>query len=376
MRILHVLNSTDLENGGTVQAVRELSAHQAALGHEVTIASVGKTGSPASSRGEQWSVFPVQWAAWKWSHPFQSALPEMIRAADIVHLHTMWEFPVYFAHVLCLKFGKSYVLSPHGMLEHWSLRQQRLKKRIYLLLAGRAVIVGAKVVIFTSDSESVNSQPAIGDAPAVIAPLGVTLPDEKIICEDLFYRRFPQLVGKPFLLFLGRLHYKKQPELVLRAFKRIAADFKDVHLLMAGPGEPEYVSQLKKIFEKEPIEKRILFSGALDRPLVFTAYQKAHLFLLPSLQENFGLSVAEAMASGCPVLVSPQVSLSEEIAKADAGMVIAPDEETLARSILRLLSDADLRKRMGESGRRMIHEKFTWNKVVLRYIEVYENVLK
>lgn len=376
MRILHVLNSSDPENGGTFQAVRELSAHQAALGHEVTVVSTGRDGSPLSSQGEKWIVFSVQWDAWKWSTAMQKAMAGMIKATDVVHLHTVWEFPVYYGHTLSLKFGKPYILSPHGMLDRWSLAQKALKKRIYLSWIGRSILAGAGAVHFTSRAESERSQLLPMKNKSIVIPLGVTLSDLGSPDQKAFYEKFPELAGNRFILFLGRLHPKKRPELAIRAYQKISAEFKNCYFLMAGPGEASYVLGLKEIVKGCGLENRVLFPGMLDRSLVLAAYRLADLFVLPSLQENFGLSVAEAMASGCPVVISPEVDLSEEVRRTGAGIVVAAEEGAMAESIRRLLEDSDLRKQMGDQGRRLIHERFVWDKVVLEYIEAYNSILK
>ena len=144
---------------------------------------------------------------------------------------------------------------------------------------------------------------------------------------------------------------------------------------MAGPGEVQDVLKLKKIVNDYGLQNRVLFSGMLDRSLALAAYRQADLFVLSSRQENFGLSVAEAMASGCPVVVSPQVNLSEEIEKANAGMVVLPNEEAMAQSIRRLLQNSNLREQMGQNGRQLVFERFAWNKIILEYIEIYKNII-
>ncbi len=375
MRILHVLNSADPENGGTVQAVREMSAHQAALGYEVIVISTGRDDPPMSSQGETWKVFPVQWNAWKWSYAMQKAMPEIIREADIVHLHTVWEFPVYYGHAMSLRFDKPYVISPHGMLDRWSLEQHALKKRIYLWRMGQSIIAGAGAVHFTSRPEAERSRFMPMQDKAIVIPLGVTLSDFGNPDEKAFYHKFPKLSGNRFILFLGRLHTKKRPDLAIRAYQKISRDFKNHYFLMAGPGEVQDVLKLKKIVNDYGLQNRVLFSGMLDRSLALAAYRQADLFVLSSRQENFGLSVAEAMASGCPVVVSPQVNLSEEIEKANAGMVVLPNEEAMAQSIRRLLQNSNLREQMGQNGRQLVFERFAWNKIILEYIEIYKNII-
>jgi glycosyltransferase involved in cell wall biosynthesis len=102
----------------------------------------------------------------------------------------------------------------------------------------------------------------------------------------------------------------------------------------------------------------------------------ADLFVLPSLQENFGIAVAKAMAAGCPVVVSPEVALAPEIEKYHAGLVVEADVATLSDVLRQLLRDESSRRAMGQNGRQLIQDRFTWDRVALQMVEVYEDILR
>jgi glycosyltransferase involved in cell wall biosynthesis len=105
------------------------------------------------------------------------------------------------------------------------------------------------------------------------------------------------------------------------------------------------------------------------------AYNAADIFVLPSLQENFGIAVVEAMSAGCPVIVSEEVSLAQEIAEARAGIVCFAAVEPLAKAMAALLADVRERKAMGERGRRLVVEKFTAEKTTMDLLAVYHEIL-
>ena len=104
------------------------------------------------------------------------------------------------------------------------------------------------------------------------------------------------------------------------------------------------------------------------------ALAAAALFALPSLQENFGMAVAEALAAGCPVVVSPQVGLAEAVRAHDAGLVVEPTADALAEAMVALLSDATRRSALGENGRRLAHT-LSWASLAPRLIGTYEELL-
>src|SRR3989338_3712851 len=261
------------------------------------------------------------------------------------------------------------------MLERRSLEQQAFKKQVYLRLAGQSILTGAGAVHFTSRPEFERSRLNCMENKAFVIPLGVTMSDLDDRNEKDFYEKFPELVGNRFILFLGRLHPKKRPDLAIRAFQKISWEFKNHYFLMAGPGAINYILKLKRIVEKYNLKEKVLFPGMLGRSLALMAYRKGEFFVLPSAQESFGLSVAEAAASACPVIVSPEVNLSEEIQKTHAGIVCLAQEHDLAEAMRRLLLDPHLRKQMGENGRRLVLGKFSWNKIILEYIEMYKSIL-
>jgi len=190
-----------------------------------------------------------------------------------------------------------------------------------------------------------------------------------------FRQRFPELDGKRLALFLGRLHPKKQPEVALRAFAQACRGDDHAALVMAGPGEARYVQGLRSLARQLAIEKQVLFTGPLWGPAVREAYRAASVFVLPSWQENFGRAVVEAMAAGCPVVVSDRVDLAPDISAARAGLVTAPTTEATAEALRVLLGDDALREHMGRNGQILVQERFTWERAAGELVGVYEDIL-
>ena len=116
----------------------------------------------------------------------------------------------------------------------------------------------------------------------------------------------------------------------------------------------------------------MLFVGWLRGAERVETLRQAPLLVAPSRQENFGLSVMEALASGVPVLVSPHVNLAAEIAEAGAGWVTPLERPALAASLREVMCDEPERLRRGRAGRELVRRRFTWPVVADQLMAVYD----
>jgi glycosyltransferase involved in cell wall biosynthesis len=132
-------------------------------------------------------------------------------------------------------------------------------------------------------------------------------------------RTLPELGDRPFLLFLARMHEKKGIDLLLQAIARIGRHYREHSFVIAGPGKPEYVASLQAQATQLGLDKQVIWAGPLYDEIKWAAIQSAEAFILPSHQENFGISVAEALACGVPVLISNKVNIWREIVSDGGG---------------------------------------------------------
>lgn len=360
------------ETGGPVTVALGMVEALAQAGAEVRLFATdhGRREAPATSRCDV-RLFPCRLCAWRWSPELGRALSESAFWADIAHVHTLWRYPTLAAGRACRRAGVPYLLRPAGMLDTWSLAQKQWKKAVYLSLFERSTIAGARALHWTSSAELDRAGPPGRLAPPVVAPPGLPpsaygdLPDPKG-----FFVRFPRLEGRWVVLFLGRLHPKKQPDVAIRAFARVRAEFPRAALALAGDGEPRYAQGLEQEARRAGLGE-VHFLGMLHGREVQQALVAAQVFVLPSLQENFGLAVVEAMAAGCPVVVSPQVALASSIEEHGAGLVAEANDEGFASALRRLLGDGALRDEMGGNARRLVLDRFTAEAAARRLVEVY-----
>jgi glycosyltransferase involved in cell wall biosynthesis len=317
-------------------------------------------------------VFP----RWRWAPEAVRTLRPLLSRAQLVHIHGLWLYPIWRAARLCRQLGIAYLVSPCGMLEEWSLAQHAWRKRLYAVVFERHTLNGAAAIHFTSDGEYERSRTLGSQAPACVVPLGLPRSAWEHLPPRGNFKGRVGLGDRLVVLFLGRLHAKKQPELLLEAFAEIAGEWPNASLVLAGPSDASYLLRLKTLARTLRIDERVRFPGLLIGSAVQEALVDADVFALPSLQENFALAVAEAMAAGCPVIVSPSVALAPEIANHRAGLVVPAGPAPLADALRQMLQDQAGRAVMGGNGRRLILRSYTSERAAHQMIDIYTEILQ
>jgi glycosyltransferase involved in cell wall biosynthesis len=229
---------------------------------------------------------------------------------------------------------KPFVIFAHGMLDPYFKDRyplKHLKKLVYWILQERRNLHAAQAVCFTSEEEK---RVAAGGFPfprfrGVVVPYGTMGPSgDPEALRRAFFSAFPQLQGKRYLLFLGRIHQKKGCDLLIEAFAKVAAP--DLHLVMAGPDENNLIPELDALAQRLGVADRMTWTGMLRGDAKWGAFYGSEAFILPSHQENFGIAVADALACGIIPLISDKVNIAPQVA-ADGAAIMEPD--TLAGTI-------------------------------------------
>ena len=173
------------------------------------------------------------------------------------------------------------------------------------------------------------------------------------------------------MLFLGRLNWKKGLDRLIPAMQQVT----NADLLIAGNDEEDYRPELEALARRCGVADRVCFLGPVDGETKMGAAHSADLLALPSYSENFGNVVLEAMAVGCPVVVTPEVGLASVVREVCCGIVADGEPATLGSQIRQLLDDHDRRRAMGEAGRCVVEAKFTWKAITRDMIDVYAHAL-
>lgn len=307
-------------------------------------------------------------------------LHRLVQEADIVHLHTMWSPLNAIVASICRRIDKPYVISPHGMLDPYSLGIKSLKKHVYLRIVESRTIRGASGMLFTADDERDLAVAQIGHVPHPgVVGLGADMPgaSEEILCSR-FRSTHPELADKKLIIFLGRLHPKKRPDVVIRAMRAVRAKMPDAALLMVGDGQQDYVDGLRQLSESLGLGAHVHFLGLVAGEEKWSALASSSVFALPSLQENFAIAVAEALQLGVPVLITDKINIWREIVGAEAGMLLREAflEGDLANHAVALLGDPHNCRDMSRKARALALRAYTWPASAQKLSAYYDAVLE
>jgi glycosyltransferase involved in cell wall biosynthesis len=387
VKVLHVIPSVAPRYGGPSKAIFEMCNALQEKGVELLVATTNadgesrldvELGAPLRYQDVPTIFFSRQWSeAFKYSQPLSHWLNENVKHFDVVHIHAVFSHACLSAARASRKHHVPYIIRPLGTLDPWSLRQKSFRKRLMWQLAARRAMHDAAAIHYTTVEEQQLAERSLGLNHGVVIPLGIEtgkLQDRAV--EEIFPRRFSSIDKNPYILFLSRLHPKKNLELLLEVFLRLVKqpEFEAWRLVIAGDGEAEYVNSLRKVVREREGNNHVLFTGWLDGEEKISALQNAALLALTSSQENFGLCVAEALACGVPAVISQQVNLAPDIERTGSGWVTDLEPDSLSHVLTEALSNDDERKRRGNRGRDFVAHQFSWPNLVDDLIVLYHSI--
>jgi glycosyltransferase involved in cell wall biosynthesis len=381
MRILHIVGTISPAAGGPTEVIRMLIRY-APEGYQNELATTDDPDAPFL-KDLPFPVHALGGAEKAWYAP---KLIPWLKANrdrfDGIVVHGLWEFTglaVWLAH------GRvPYVVFPHGMLDPYFKRRfpaKHLKKWAYWLPAEYWVLRGATRALFTTDLERDLARQSFWLArwtPMVVALGSEPPPADTARLLAAFQDRVPAIFVTPerprrFLLFLGRIHPKKGCDLLLHAFAAVAHQDPGLHLVMVGPDHDGWSRELNGIAEAAGVADRVHWPGILLGDAKWGAFAACEAFVLPSHQENFGIAVVEALASGKPVLISDQVNIAPEVAKDGCGLVETDTLEATVRLLERWLSTSpEERTAMGHAAMNTFATRYDMRRNTEAILRVFE----
>ncbi len=331
LRLLHVVATVNPQHGGVAESILQRGLALRARGHQVEVATADAPHQPFV-QDHPLPLHPLGpgWGPWNFAPRLSRWLLAHARDFDALLVDGLWLHHVHAAHAAARRSGTPLYVLPHGMLDSWAQRGhpwRHLKKQLVWRWVDGHALRDARAVIYTCEEERRRAQTAFRPymAREQVQALGTQAPaGAAAAASHSLARLVPGLGERPFLLFLGRLHVKKAPELLLQAFAMAAAAQPELQLVMAGPGPAAYVGRLQALAAGLGIAGRVHWPGWIGPSDRWSLHAAAQAFVLPSHQENFGMAVAEALSVGTPVLISDQVNIHHEVAAGGAGLV-APD---------------------------------------------------
>ena len=302
----------------------------------------------------------------------EADLEASIAAAEIVHMHGLWQLHTRRGSRLARSKGVPYLIAAHGMAEPWALRQKRWKKRIYMALVEAKTMRRAACLHALSRPEIDQLRAIAPWTPICFVPNGVDLaPFDDLPPRSVLESECPEIRGKLVLLFFGRLHAKKGLDLLAEALGAILPGRPDVHLVVAGNDDGAWAPFQARIAELG-LTQRMTYLGHVSGDQARAVWGAADAFVLPSHSEGFSMAVLEALASRLPCLITTACHFPE-LAAAGGGIEVAPEVDAVTQGLRDLIERSPAeRDTLGRIGRRLAEEHYTWDRQAEALASVYE----
>lgn len=283
---------------------------------------------------------------------------------DVVHIHGLWTPFEWRAFRKAKARGARLVISPHGSLEPWALAHKRMKKLAAWILYQKRILQQADLLVASTEFECTNFRDLGLTAPIAVIPVGVDTSDRPadLVAPDVNDR-------DKIVLFLARLSPKKGIPDLLQAWSMIDRHGHELHI--HGYGPDSYRAYLEKRIAALEIGAHAKLHGPLYGEDKWRKLQQSSIYVLPSYSENFGITVAEALLSGLPVITSKATPWGE-LASRGLGWIIDNDDAQLRDALSRAVSADSERLRTTRNEARDYAQNFLWPPIADRYVEAYK----
>lgn len=355
MKSCHIVPSLESRHGGPSKSVLGLATALAGRGDIVELLTTNPAEVGLQSRGNL--TIRTFHRDWPTAVCASAGLRAYLKTAtaDVVHHHSIWLRTLHYAHQAARRSGAAFVVSPRGMMDPWAWRHNPRKKAFARALIHPGAFEAVDGWHATSEGEADDLRELGFRQPVCVAPNGVAVPSsgDLAAAAEHWHKMEPSSTRRPVALFYSRFHQKKRLLELIDLW--LDSGPKDWLLLVVGIPE-DYTPRM--------IEDYVLRAGHAGRVRAYDGaghpppYAIASLFLLPSHGENFGLSIAEALASGVPAVVTDTTPWSG-LNRIGAGWCVPWPE--FGNAVCEATSEGtDSLRRRGVIGRDWVLRDFSW----------------
>lgn len=382
MKILHVYRSLSTKLGGPAVLIPSLCRELSRQGCQTTILTCNAGEQDRLDKSGQTKIVIAHFTNSELLSSLfgvYQELPALVNSADIVHFHGLW-WPINLVVARwARKHRKVMLLSAHSCFQQWELNQslpKQTKRLVAWQLYGRRLSRGCRAIHATASNEREAIRATGLGSDIAIIPIGIDISEfTNLPPKQIFDKYFPMLSKYRILLFMSRIHPKKGLINLAHTWGKLAPQFSDWHLLIAGPDYNNHWSEVETVLKSYPIEGRYTFAGHLSGEARLAVYNAADLFVLPTYSENFGIVVAEALAARAPVITTDQTPW-EDVERYRCGWIIRPQRSDVFEILAKALSlDKSVLDEMGERGQSFIKEKYSWQSVAIKMKRLYHWML-
>ncbi len=296
---------------------------------------------------------------------------------DIIHAHNYRSFPSEIAYKIARSKKKPFVINTHGSMLGYSFFLSHIKQlpyKLYDFFSKKGVVRNANKVVVSSKVEFNEAiKFGIDKNKISIIPMGINVDD--------YNKKYIEHTKKIKLLFVGRISKDRNLDPLIDAMKILAKE--SVELNVVGPfvkrsdtDSGNYYMDLVNRIKKMKLSSYIHFVGAKYGKELIKYYQNADIFVYTSLYENFGQTILEAAAAGLPIISTPVGVALDIVENKKTGFIVNFNDKNAIIESVQKLRDESKRKRYGEKIKDIVKKNFSWDKVILKYLKVYNNLLK
>lgn len=372
LRVVHVISCLNKELGGSilvaVDLACQLTLHSKVISNEIV--SLGNS-KETLKRNEDLIEnlrdrnIPIHMGLSKRGNKYgftklKSILTNTtpLRNADVLVCHQIYTIGTFYSSIVCWVFRIPLIVIPHGSLTSYHLSIRAKRKNIVKPLI-RIILKKSHLVITNSEQERIDLEAKFQITSRVI-PYGA---------DEQFFDQTKRRTSKSFnFIFVGRFTEKKQIPLIIKAFLKLARMYDDVHLTIVGDGEARLQSEIAKMVQSVK-SGLIQLTGWVNKAELEQIYMKSHCLVLPSLDENFGLVITEALSFSIPCIVSKNVGLSNFISSYQAGSVLEVTDEYHLVQAMKSVYSKD-HKSLTEAVKVAFQKEFHWPSIVSKWEEV------
>lgn len=295
---------------------------------------------------------------------------------DVAHIHSIWKYPSYITYKWSTKYKKPYVTTLNGMLDRWAVENSKYKKKFILKLFEKKALDSAACIQVNTEKEYIDARHFGLKNPICIINNGVKLKNYRL---NDYTSPWPNITkkGKKVLLFLGRIHPKKNPQLLVKAWHSLVLEnFKGIdewQLVMVGFSNIySHEAEIKKTVIEKNLTDKIVLLDAQYGDAMNACFCYSDAFILPSSSEGVPISVLEAWTFKLPTLITEECNLIESFSKG-AAIKIEPNIDSIKNGIRHVISlHDDQRKILSENAFSLVQSDFLWPKIADKLVDIYK----
>jgi glycosyltransferase involved in cell wall biosynthesis len=378
MKCAHVISSIADEAAGTSYVTARMATAQQELGLDVSVLSLS---SESSSQSKTFTHLECKQDLTFWRPlsklGYSRAMKQMLYQleVDVFHTHGLWMMLNIYPAAAARSRRLPLITAPHGMMGRDALRFSAHVKSVFWQVWQKKVLTEVACFHATAPSEYEDIRALGFRQPVAIVPNGIDLP-----CLDSVpvtrVEKAQERQERPFVLSLGRIHRKKALDRLVAAWAQVVADYPSWQLRLVGPDEGGYSDELRRQIDALGLTHCISIEAPVFGAQKHALMREAALFALPTLHENFAITVAESLALETPV-ISTKGAPWQGLVDHHCGWWIDHGADAMASALRDAMAlSPDQRQAMGERGRLWMEQDFSWDKIARQMEQVYSWLAK